>query len=96
MKLVDGSDSVKLIRAVSPAASWVLSLLTAIVGATVSIGAPTRSPKFADATALPSLADTFTSSAPVSVLAGVPLKVRVSALKLSHAGSAAPLASAAR
>ena len=43
----------------------------------------------------PSVAVTRTSIAPTSALAGVPLKLRVAALKLSQLGKAAPSASVA-
>ena len=42
-----------------------------------------------------SVAETRTSIAPTSVFSGMPLKVRVEALKLSHPGRAAPLRSEA-
>jgi hypothetical protein len=42
-----------------------------------------------------SVADTLTPSVPTSAAVGVPLKVRVAALKLSQAGSGEPLAAVA-
>ena len=42
--------------------------------------------------ALPSLAVTFTETVPTSAACGVPEKVRVLALKLSHEGNAVPSA----
>ena len=44
---------------------------------------------------LPSLAVTFTETVSTSAACGVPEKVRVAALKLSHAGSAVSSASVA-
>ena len=77
--------------------SWIscpVSLTTALVsvGAVVSPAALTTMSKVSLTEALPSLAVTFTETVATSAVWGVPEKVRVLVLKLSHEGNAVPSA----
>ena len=90
------SDALASASSVTAAPSSVAAPVTApettgasLVLATVSVNA--------DATVAParSVATTFNDTAPTSPFSGVPLKVRVAGLNVSHDGNAAPLANVA-
>ena len=77
-------------KALSSVAAW-SAIGSASVGASLAL--PTASVKLPLACApAPSVAVTLMSIAPTSPLAGMPLKVRVAALKDSQPGSAVPSA----
>ena len=68
-----------------------LPVALAATGAVFGRGLTTTS-KVSLTDRLPSLAVTLTATVPTSLEVGAPLKLRVPALKLSHAGSAVPSA----